>query len=132
MTKITKCYADKIFKEYAENVSVYLPSSKTKNANYDPFRDVGYIETNMNYMTVKAMVRDAKPEELIMKNIGLVETGAKKIVIKDADVPLIKLSNRIVIETVEYYVYNDAVGNKLQILGSQLGYSTVLIFRKEI
>jgi len=132
MTKITKCYANKIYQDFAINVLVYLPSSKTKSANYDPFRDVGYIETNQNYMTVKAIVRDAKSEEIKKKNIGLVASGAKKLVIKDNDVALIKLSNRIVIESVEYYVYNDAVGNKFQILGSQLGYSTVMIFRKEI
>ena len=132
MSKITKCFADTIYKDYAENVCVYLPNSKTKSASYDPFRDVGYIETNLNYMTVKAIIRDAKPEELIMKNIGLVYSGAKKLVIKDSDVALVKISNKITIDSVEYYVYNDAVGNKFQILGQQFGYSTVMIFRKEI
>ena len=132
MTKITKCFANKIYKEYAENISVYLPETKTKNANYDKFRDVGYIISSQNYMTVKAIIRDAKAEELIMKNIGTVKYGAKKLVVKDCDVDLIKLSNRITIDSIEYYVYNDAVGNKLQILGQQFGYSTVLIFRKEI
>ena len=100
--------------------------------NYDKFRDVGYVITKQNYITVKAIVRDAKPEELIMKNIGSVATGAKKIVVKNSDVTLIKLSNEITISDVNYYVYNDAVGNKFQILGDQFGYSTIMIFRKEI
>ncbi len=130
--KIDKCFADKIYKDHAKKILVYLPKSKTKHASYDKFRDVGYIKTQQNYETVKAIIRDAKPEELIVKNIGLVATGAKKIVIKDNDVTLIKLSNKITINSIEYYVYNDAVGNKLQILGSQFGYSTILIFRKEI
>jgi len=130
--KITKCFAKQVYKDHATNVLVYLPSSKTKNENYDKFRDVGYNITEQNYLTVKAIIRDAKPEELIVKSIGLVATGAKKIVIKDSDVTLIKLSTRVVISGIDYYVYDDAVGNKMQILGSQFGFSTVLLFKKEV
>ncbi|MCK9542823.1 MAG: hypothetical protein M0R03_12420 [Novosphingobium sp.] len=132
MNNTDKCYADQIFRDYAEKISVYLPKTKSKHASYDKFRDVGYTITDQNYETVKAIVRDAKPEELILKNIGNVSIGAKKIVVKDNDVSLIKLSNRITIKSIEYYIYNDAVGNKFQLLGSQLGYSTIMIFRKEI
>jgi len=132
MVTITKCFANKIFKDHAEKIKVYLPKTKTKHANYDKFRDVGYVTTQQNYETVKAIVRDAKPEELILKNLGKVAVGSKKIVIKESDVSLIKLSNQLTINSIDYYVYNDAVGNKFQILGSQFGYSTILVFRKEI
>ena len=79
-----------------------------------------------------SIVRDAKPEELILKNIGQVAVGSKKIVVKENDVALIKLSIQLTINDVDYSVYNDAVGKKFQILATQFGYSTILVFRKEI
>lgn len=130
--KQLKCFAKNLYKDFSDKILVYLPSGKTKNANYDKFRDVGYTITSQNALVVDAMIRDVRPEELLMKDLGQVVSSAIKIVVSDQDANLIKLSNRITIDSVEYYVYNDAVGNKFQLLGSQFGNSTIMIFRKEI
>ena len=106
--------------------------SKTKSANYDKFTDTGYTVTSQNPIFIKAIIRDVKAEELITKSIGLTSFGAKKIVIKERDISLIKNASRIVINEEDYYVYDDAVGNKLQIADDKLGYYTVLLFKKEI
>lgn len=132
MKKLTKNFADKIYTEFKETVTVYLKGSKTKSANYDKFTDTGYTLTQQNPIFIKAIIRDVKAEELITKNIGLTSFGAKKIVIKERDVSLIKNASRIVIKDEDYYVYDDAVGNKLQIADDKFGYYTILVFKKEI
>ena len=132
MKKLTKNFANKIYKEFKETVTVYLKGSKTKSASYDKFTDTGYTLTQQNPIFIKAIIRDLKAEELITKNLGLVAYGAKKIVIKERDVTLIKNASRIVIKDEDYYVYDDAVGNKLQIADDKLGYFTVVLFKKEI
>jgi len=132
MKKLTKHFAKKIYKEFKDTVEVYLKGSKTKSANYDKYTNTGYINTQQNPIFIKAIIRDVKAEELITKNIGLTSYGAKKIVIKERDISLIKDASRIVIDEEDYYVYNDAVGNKLQIADDKFGYYTVLLFKKEI
>jgi len=132
MKKLTKNFAKKIYQEFKDTVEVYLKGSKTKSANYDKYTDTGYTLTQQNSIFIKAIIRDVKAEELITKNIGLTAFGAKKIVIKERDVSLIKNASRIVINEEDYYVYDDAVGNKLQIADDKFGYYTVLLFKKEI
>jgi len=132
MKKLTKNFADKIYTEFKETVTIYLKGSKTKSANYDKFTDTGYTLTSQNPIFIKAIIRDVKAEELITKSIGLTSFGAKKIVIKERDVSLIKNASRIVIKDEDYYVYDDAVGNKLQIADDKFGYYTILVFKKEI
>lgn len=132
MKKLTKHFAKQIYREFKETVEVYLKGSKTKGSSYDKYTDTGYVTTQQNPIFIKAIIRDVKAEELITKNIGLVATGAKKITIKENDVSFIKDASRIVINEEDYYVYNDAVGNKLQIADDKFGYYTVLLFKKEI
>lgn len=132
MKKLTKNFAKKIYTEFKDTVEVYLKGSKTKSASYDKYTNTGYTTTQQNPIFIKAIIRDVKAEELITKNIGLTSYGAKKIVIKERDISLIKDASRIVIDEEDYYVYNDAVGNKLQIADDKFGYYTVLLFKKEI
>jgi len=124
-------FAKNVFKKYSVQVQVYLKSQDIKQPNaYDKFRDVGYTKTSQNYISIRALVRDAKPDELIMKQIGLVSGGAKKLVVENRVLPLLKNSNRLTINGDNYYVYSDAVGNKFQILGDSFGYSVVMVFGK--
>lgn len=133
MTKYRKNYADYIMKDYATKVFVYLPGGTTKGTNYDKFRDTGYTKSVApNYLTVKAWIREVTPNELIIRQIGLVAIGAKKLVVKNNDVNLFKLANRVVINNVDYYVYNDAVGKKFQIQELDENYSELTVFKKEI
>jgi len=132
MKKLTKHFAKKIYTEFKDKIEVYLKGSKIKGQYFDKYTETGYVITQQNPVFIKAIVRDVKAEELITKNIGLTSFGAKKIVIKERDVSLIKDASKIVINEEDYYVYNDAVGNKLQIADDKLGYFTVLLFKKEI
>lgn len=132
MTKYRKNYADYIMKDYATKVFVYLPGATVKGTNYDKFRDTGYTKAVQNYLTVKAWVREVSPNELIFRQIGLVAVGAKKLVVKNNDVALFRLANRVVINNVDYYVYNDAVGKKFQIQELDENYSEVTVFKKDV
>jgi len=132
MKKLTKHFAKKIYREFKDTVEVYLKGSKTKSSNYDKYTNTGYTIGTQNPIFIKAIIRDAKPEELITKSIGLIAVGAKKITIRENDVSLIKNASRILINEEDYYVYSDAVGNNLQIIDDGLGYYTILLFKKEV
>ncbi|MCX6711633.1 MAG: hypothetical protein NT139_01170 [Candidatus Woesearchaeota archaeon] len=132
MTKYRKSYASYIMDNYHEKVFIYLPGATVKGTNYDKFRDVGYIKGQQNYLTVKAWIRDTTPNELIIRQLGLIAIGAKKLIVKNNDVELFKLASRIVIKDEDYYVYNDAVGKKMQLLSLDENYSEITLFRKEV
>ncbi|MGD2072058.1 MAG: hypothetical protein PVG65_01025 [Candidatus Thorarchaeota archaeon] len=130
--KYTKSFADRIFREFGQRIKIYLRGTKTKSARYDKYTDVGYTTTKQNYYSPKAIVRDAQSNELILKNIGKTVSEVKKLVVEDRVIDLLKNSEKLVIGDYDYYVYDDAVGNKLQILGDSFGYTTIMVFRKEI
>jgi hypothetical protein len=132
MKKLTKHFAKQIYREFKETVEIYLKGSKIKSINFDKYTNTGFITAQQNPLFIKAIIRDVKAEELITKHIGLVASGAKKIVIKENDISLIKNASRIVINEEDYYVYDDAVGNKLQIADDKMGYYTILLFKKVI
>jgi hypothetical protein len=132
MTKYRKNFAKYILSNYSEKIKVYLPAASVKSANYDKFRDVGYHTHQQNYITVKAWIRDTTSNELIVRQLGIVATGAKKLVIKNNDIPLFKLASRITIADIDFYVFNDAVGNKMQILNLDDNYCEITVFKKDI
>lgn len=132
MSKYRKSYASYILKDYNEKIQVYLPGAKTKGTNYDKFRDIGYTVAQQNYLTVNAYVRPMVSGELVFKQLGLVAIGSVKITVKNNDVNLFKLANRIVIRNEEYYVFNDAVGKKMLLVQLDENYSEITLFRKEI
>jgi len=132
VVKYRKNYASYILKDYSEKIQVYLPGASVKSVNYDKFRDVGYSKGQQNYLTVKAWVRESSANELIVRQLGLIMIGAKKLVIKNNDVPLFQLANRIVIDNIDYYVFADAVGKKMQIQKLDGNYSEITVFKKEV
>lgn len=132
MSKYRQNYAKYILDDYATKVQVYLPGAKVKGTNYDKFRDVGWQVGQQNYLTVKAWVRESSANELIVRQLGLIMIGAKKLVIKNNDVPLFQLANRVVIDNIDYYVFSDAVGKKMQIQKLDGNYSEITVFKKEV
>ena len=131
--KYTKSFADKIFKDFGIRIKIYPRGTKTKGSRYNKYTDEGYTVTKQNFYSPRAIIRDVQPNELILKELGTVSTRAKKIVVKDRVINLLKNSEKLVLnDNKDYYVYNDAVGSKLQIISSAFGYSTVMVFRKEI
>jgi len=128
---ISKKVFDNIFLDNSRKVRIFLRASKVKGVNFDKFRNVAHDETTQNPLFVDAMIANVSPNSLIIRSFGLAETGALYLLIKSNDLPLIKLSQRIVIDNIEYYIFNDAIGGKLQIFDRPFGYKRVIIFRKE-
>lgn len=128
---VSRDVQDKIFREYSIKIAVYLKTQNTKGDNFDPFRNLGYEITKQNPVWLQALIKDVAPNSLIYRQFGLTEAGAKQILIKKEDIPFIRLSEKITIDNINYYIYNDAVGNKLQIFELPFNYSKVIIFRKD-
>ncbi len=132
MNNVDKKIFDNVFKQHGQKIEVFLRSSKTKGITYDKFRDTGYTKIVQNPYFITAMIRTISANSLIIRELGLTETGAIQIVIRNADVAFIKLSNKILIKNNEYYVFNDAIGNRLQISPVEnFDYSRIVIFRKD-
>jgi hypothetical protein len=124
---------DQIFRQHRKNILVYLRSSKTKSDNYDKFRETGFDQTNQNPLTVKALTKVVSPGSLTHNELGLVKAGALQIIIQNRDVNLIKNSEKLTIDNIEYYVYDDAVGQKFLIFPTQFAnFSKIIIFRKDV
>ena len=124
---------DQVFRKQRKIALVFLRSSKSKTDNYDPFRDTGYEQTNQNPLPVKALTKTLTPSSLTYHELGLVKAGALQIIIQNKDVELIKNSEKILIDDVEYYVYDDAVGQKFLIFPTQFAkFSKIILFRKDV
>ena len=124
---------DEVFRKLRKIALVYLRSSKTKSDNYDPFRETGFDQTNQNPLPVKALTKVISPGSLTHHEMGLGKAGALQIIIQNRDVNLIKNSEKITIDNIEYYVYDDAVRNKFLIFPTQFAnFSKIIIFRKDV
>lgn len=133
LPEINQQFFDEFFRKYRKIALVYLRSSKTKNENYDPFREVGFDQTLQNPIPVKALTKITSPSSLTYRELGLTKAGAIQIIVQDKDVNLIKNSEKIFIENIEYYVYDDAVGNRFLIFPTQFAkFSKIILFRKDI
>jgi len=122
---------DQVFLDNSQDVLVYLRASTTKGPNFDPERQAGYVVTLQNPMSVKAIVRTVSPESMILKELGQVDTDALELLIKDKDIDLIKLSEKIVVNGNDYYKFNESVGGKFLIWKRSFNYYRVWIWRKE-
>lgn len=130
MKNISRLAQDEVYQKFASNVEVFLRGSKTPNAQYDKFRDTGYSKVHQNSIFIKAIKRTLSSSGLVYRELGLIETGAVELTVKNSDVSFLKLSEKILIDGLEYYAYNNAVGNKFQLYPSTTGYSKVIIFRR--
>ena len=128
---INKFINDKIFKEFNQKIAVYLHTVKTKNGNFDPFRNTGYKLTKSNPIFVKAVVRDVYPDKSILKELGVVITGAKEVIINKKDLNVFKLARRIVIDDIDYTLYNKSLGNKITLINLPFNFSKIVIYRMD-
>lgn len=120
---------EQIFKDTSVKARVTLRASKTKGANFDKYRDVGYEQTNQNPLFIKTLTKAVSANSLIIREIGLVESGAIQMIVQDKDVPLLKLADKILVNNVEYTPFNKALGGKLQIFALPFNYSKIIVFR---
>jgi len=128
--EISQKIFEDIFKKYSVKLSVVLRSSKTQSENFDKFRNVGYSKTYKNPLFVNAITKPISENSLIIREIGLSESGAIKVIVADNDIPLLKLSEKIEKGTEEYTPWNKALGNRFQVFPSDyVGYSIVILFK---
>lgn len=124
---------DEMFRKHRKIILVFLRSAKTKGDNYDKFRETGFEITSQNPLPVKALTKVESPSSLTYNQLGLVKAGALSIIIQNRDVDLIKNSEKLTIDNVDYYVYDEAVGNKFLIFPTQFAdFSKIIIFRKDV
>ena len=119
-----------VFKDYSETVWVYLKSSNSKGSNFDPYRNIGYVKTNQSPISVKAIVHPLSGSSLIVRELGLTETGSIELIIKKQDVNLFKMCQKIKYDDEEYSTYNKALGNRIQITKRSFDFYRVLLFRR--
>ena len=124
---------DTVFRKQRKITLVFLRSSKSKVDNYDPFRETGFEQTNQNTIHTKALTKVVSPGSLTYHELGLVKAGALQIIVQNRDVELIKNSEKLIIDSVEYYAYDDAVGQKFLMFPTQFAkFTKIIIFRKEV
>ena len=127
--KIHSRFQETIFSDWVEDIWVYLKATNTKGANYDKFLNVGYTRTQQSPVPVKAYIRQLQPNSLIMRELGLVISGAIEIFVANNDAELIKIAEKITYKYGTYSVYNQALGNKFQITQLPTGHSRIVLFR---
>jgi len=133
LPEINQKFFDEFYRKYRKIALVFLRSSKTKADNYDPYRETGYDITMQNPLPVKVLTKMISPSSLTHRELGLTHAGALQIIIQNRDVDLIKNSERIIIDNITYYVYDEAVGNKFQIYSTQFAdFSKIILFRRDV
>ena len=128
---IHKRIKDTAFNENRETVWVFLKASNSKGSNYDPYRKTGFLTTKQSPEPVQAYVRTIQGNSLIAREIGLAQVGAIEIVIKSSDENLFRICEKVTYNDIEYTVFNEALGNKIQIMKSPFNFSRVILFRRK-
>jgi hypothetical protein len=86
-------------------------STQIVGDDFDP-RELNYQHTNLNPQTIKAYVRDIKPESLVWRQIGLSEVGSKEIICEEKYASWLRICNKLMIDNDEFEVYKENVGNR--------------------
>jgi hypothetical protein len=121
---------ENLFKDIQETVWIYLRASNSKAENYDPFRQTGFTKTNQAPLPIKAIVRQLTSESLIMREVGLMATGAIEIVVEEKDVNVFRACEKVQYKEKDYVTYNEALGNRIQITNTIYGFSKIVLFPK--
>lgn len=120
---------EKVFRNFSENLFVYLLKSFSYGSNYDPYREEGGVFLQNNPIAVKGIVRQISGDSLIRREIGIQETGAVEVIIKERDISLIKNAEKVIYNQEEYALYNKALGSRMQIFKRPFGFYKVIMFK---
>lgn len=133
LPELDQNFFEEFFRKYSKKASVFLRGAKSKEDNYDSFRDTGYNQQNKNPLFVKILTKTISPSSLIFREMGSTEAGAIQGIIQNKDVELIKNSEKIIINNIEYYVYRDGVGGKFQLFPTQFTkFSKIILSHKDV
>lgn len=102
----------KIFKDknLVKKVKIYF-HILTAGEGFDP-EEKNYTQTNLNPITIKAIVTQVSPEALVWKQYGLSETGAVEIITEKVHTNKFKICSKIEIEGDDYTVWRDGTGDR--------------------
>jgi hypothetical protein len=114
--------------EYNTKIYIYF-STKTAGSDYDG-EELNYTYTNLNPITIRAIVTDISPEALVWKQYGLQEIGAKEVICEDKYSEWFKKCNKIVIDGDEYSVYKESLGNRVIIQKRPFRLIRIILQRK--
>lgn len=127
--KLNKEIFESIFKDHAISGRAILRASKTKGVNFDKFRNTGYEKNHQNPLFFKCLTKAVTANSLVIRELGLTESGAIQIIVKDNDEKLLKLSEKIIIDNIEYTAFNHALGNRFQSFKLPFDYHKIILFR---
>ena len=97
-----------MLKDYtATKITMYF-ATKVAEDGYDPYEN-NLTTSNLNPKTIRAYVHDVTPQQLIYKQYGLSNIGAKELICDEKYLDWFKIANKIVISDIDYKVLS--VGN---------------------
>lgn len=126
--KIHSRINDTIFSDFTETIWAFLKASNVKSDNFDPYRNTGYTTTQQSPLPVNAQIRQITPESRTMKVLGQIALGAIEVVVKEQDVNLVKMAEKIKYKDREYTTFNKSLGNRAQITEIAFGFSRIVLF----
>ena len=96
--------------EFSTKVYIYM-STKQAGEGYDGYED-NYTYTNLNPVIIKGYVREVSPEALVYKQYGLHQMGAVELICEAKYKNYFTLSNRVVIDGIDYQVFREGTGSR--------------------
>lgn len=125
--RINSAINDSVFSDYAETIWVYLKASNSKGNTYDPYREIGYTKTNQSPFPIKVHARQLRENSLILRELGLSESGAIEIVVNEQDINFFKICQQIKYNDKIYTPFIKATG-KIQITKIPFGFFKIILF----
>jgi len=104
----------KLNESLLKKVYIYF-SSKTGGSAYDPY-EANYVQTNLNPVVLKVILRELSPETAFWKQYGLAETKIVEIITEERNENYFRYANRIVIDGEDYEVFKSGTGSQVSIL----------------
>lgn len=96
--------------EFSTKIYIYM-STKTAGEDFDSYEG-NYTFSNLNPYTIRGYVREVSPEALVYKQYGLHQMGAVEVICEAKYKNYFVLSNKIIIDSIEYQVFKEGTGNK--------------------
>lgn len=98
----------KLFKQKSETIQVYIG----RETEDDPYEKTTTVVMD-NPIMIKALVNDIPSEKIIWRLPNIKTEKAKELIIEQRNIEVIRLSQKITIDSEDYYGYRDNTGKLL-------------------
>lgn len=116
--------------ELTKKIDVYF-ATRSEGDSFDPLTgNYEYDINNLNPITIRAIVTQVSPTQLVYKQYGLSEQGAVEILTEGKYKDLFEQANKIVIDDIEYEVFKKATGGRSVITERANSIIRVVLTRK--